>query len=279
MRITFKTQPQDSEWSPIEAIWRAADEIPELDGGWLFDHFYPIMTDNPAGPCFEGWTALAYLAAVTERLRLGLMVSGNTYRHPALLANMIATIDVMSKGRLEIGLGAAWNAAEHEAYGIDFPPLGKRMDALDEACQVIDSLLTKPVSDFAGVHYRLKGAFCEPKPVQKPRPPLVIGGGGERRTLRIAAKYADQWNFPGRTADELRTKLAVLHQHCADVGRNPAEIEVSVHLFEPLEPVSAAATARELAAAGCNHVILYLKAPYDVERLRIVASAVADAVG
>ena len=107
----------------------------------------------------------------------------------------------------------------------------------------------------------------------------MIGGGGEKRTLRIAAKYADQWNFPGRTADELKAKLAVLHQHCADVGRNPAEIEVSVHLFEPLEPDSAAATARELAAAGCNHVILYLKAPYDVERLRIVASAVADAVG
>jgi F420-dependent oxidoreductase-like protein len=279
VRITFKTQPQDSEWAPIEAIWRAADEIPELDGGWLFDHFYPIMTDDPAGPCFEGWTALAYLAGVTERLRLGLMVSGNTYRHPALLAKMCATIDVMSKGRLEIGLGAAWNALEHEAYGIDFPPLGKRMDALDEACQVIDFLLTKPVSDFDGVHYQLKGAFCEPKPVQKPRPPLVIGGGGEKRTLRIAAKYADQWNFPGRTAEELKAKLSILHQHCAEVGRNPEEIEVSVHLFEPLEPISAAATARGLAAAGCTHVILYLKAPYNVERLRTIAHAVADAVG
>ncbi len=279
MRITFKTQPQDSEWAPIEAVWRAADEIPELDGGWLFDHFYPIMTDVPAGPCFEGWTALAYLAGVTRRLRLGLMVSANTYRHPAVLANMCATLDVVSKGRLEIGLGAAWNAAEHEAYGIDFPPLGKRMDALDEACQVIDSLLTKPVSDFDGTHYQLKGAFCEPKPVQKPRPPLVIGGGGEKRTLRIAAKYADHWNFPGRTGDELKLKLAVLHQHCEDVGRDPSQIEVSVHLFEPLEPVSAVATARELAAAGCNHLILYLKAPYDVGRLRDVARAVADAVG
>ena len=278
MRITFKTQPQDSEWAPIEEIWRAADEMPELDGGWLFDHFYPIMTDDPAGPCFEGWTALAYLAGITNRLRLGLMVTGNTYRHPAVLANMCATLDVVSKGRLEIGLGAAWNAAEHEAYGIDFPPLGQRMDALDEACQVIDSLLTKPVSDFAGQHYQLSGAFCEPKPVQQPRPPLVIGGGGEKRTLRIAAKYADQWNFPGRTGDELRAKLEILHQHCAAVGRDPAEIEVSVHLFEPLEPVTAAATARELAAAGCTHVILYLQAPYAVERVRSVASAVADAV-
>ena len=278
MRITFKTQPQDSPWGPIEDIWRAADEMPELDGGWLFDHFYPILTDDPAGPCFEGWTALAYLAGVTGRLRLGLMVSGNTYRHPAVLANMCATLDVVSKGRLEIGLGAAWNAAEHEAYGIEFPPLGQRMDALEEACQVIDSLLTKPVSDFQGQHYRLTGALCEPKPVQQPRPPLVIGGGGEKRTLRIAAKYADQWNFPGRTGDELRAKLDVLHRHCAAVGRDPAEIEVSVHLFDPQEPGPAAATARELADAGCTHVILYLKAPYDIQRLRSVASSVADAV-
>lgn len=279
LRITFKTSPQDSEWAPIEAVWRAADEIPEIDGGWLFDHFYPINTDDPTGPCFEGWTALAYLAGITQRLRIGLMVSGNTYRHPALLANMCATLDVLSKGRLEIGLGAAWNAAEHEAYGIDFPPLGKRMDALEEACQVIDLLLTQPVSNFDGAHYQLTGAFCEPKPIQKPRPPLVIGGGGEKRTLRIAAKYADHWNCPGRTADELKAKLEVLYRHCADVGRNPAEIEVSMHLFEPLEPVSAAAMARELADAGCNHIILYLKAPFDVKRLRSVASAVADAVG
>lgn len=278
MRITFKTQPQDTEWAPIEAIWRAADDIPELDGGWLFDHFYPIMTDRPDGPCFEGWTALAYLAGITNRLRLGLMVSGNTYRHPALLAKMCATIDVVSKGRLEIGLGAAWNEDEHKAYGMEFPPLGKRMDALDEACQVIDSLLTKPVSDFQGEYYQLTNAFCEPKPVQQPRPPLVIGGGGEKRTLRIVAKYADHWNFPGRTGDELKAKLAVLHEHCAVVGRNPADIEVSVHLFEPLEPVSAAATARELVDAGADHLILYLKAPYDVARLRSVAAAVADAV-
>ena len=278
MRISFKTNPQETEWGPLEEIWRAADEMPELDAGWLYDHFYPIMTDNPSGPCFEGWTALAYLAGITSRLRLGLMVSGNTYRHPALLANICATLDVVSKGRLEIGLGAAWNEAEHAAYGIAFPPLGKRMDALDEACQVLDSLLTQSVSSFTGEYYQLTNAYCEPKPVQQPRPPLVIGGGGEKRTLRIVAKYADHWNFPGRTGDELKAKLAVLHEHCAVVGRDPADIEVSVHLFEPLEPASSAATARELADAGADHLILYMKGPFSVERLRTVTSAVADAV-
>jgi F420-dependent oxidoreductase-like protein len=279
MKISFKTQPQHTAWEPIEAIWRAADAMPELCAGWLFDHFYPINSHDATGPCFEGWTALSYLAGITDRLRLGLMVSGNTYRHPALLAKMCATIDVMSRGRLEIGLGAAWNAQEHQAYGMEFPPTGVRMDALDEACQVLDLLLTQRVSNFVGEHYTLTDAYCEPKPVQSPRPPLVIGGGGERRTLRIVAKYADHWNFPGRTGEELRAKLEVLHGHCEAVGRNLAEIEVSAHLFEPLDPAGAVAAARDLQAAGCDHVILYLNPPFEVAKLRPIAQAVADAVG
>jgi F420-dependent oxidoreductase-like protein len=278
MKISFKTQPQLTAWEPIEQIWRAADEIPELCAGWLFDHFYPIFSDQPAGPCFEGWTALSYLAGVTERLRLGLMVSGNTYRHPAVLANMCATLDVVSRGRLEIGLGAAWNAEEHRAYGMAFPDTGTRMDALDEACQVLDQLLTRPVANFTGRHYTLTDAYCEPKAVQSPRPPLVIGGGGERRTLRIVAKYADHWNFPGRTGEELRAKLEVLAQHCDAVGRDLSTIEVSAHLFEPLTPTGAVAAARDLQAAGCHHVILYLNPPFEIESLRAVARAVADAV-
>ncbi len=277
MKITFKTMPQHSEWAPIEELWRAADEMPEVTGGWLFDHFYPINSDDPTGPCFEGWTALAYLAGITSRLRLGLMVSGNTYRHPALLANICATLDVVSRGRLEIGLGAAWNEAEHTAYGIEFPRTGVRMDMLDEACQVLDALLTQRVSNFNGTHYRLTDAYCEPKPVQQPRPPLVIGGGGEQRTLRIVAKYADHWNFPGRTGAELTAKREVLLQRCAEVGRDPKEIEISVHLFEPLEPAASAASAKDLAAAGCDHVILYMNAPFDPDRLQTVAAAVQDA--
>ena len=279
MKISFKTQPQLGEWSQLEAIWRAADEMPEIGAGWLFDHFYPIFSDRPDGPCYEGWTALSYLAAATSRLRLGLIVSANPYRHPALLAKICGTLDEMSGGRLEIGLGAGWNQEEVDAYGLPFPSLGQRMDALEEACQVIDSLLTQPVTNFQGVHYQLTNAYCEPKGRQSPRPPIMIGGAGEKRTLRIVAKYADHWNFPGKTGDELRPKLEVLHRHCADVGRDPSAIEVSAHLFPPHDPHEAVAQARDLQAAGCDHVIIYQAAPYPIDELRRVAGALADAVG
>ena len=241
MKISFKTQPQLGEWSQLEAIWRAADEMPEIGAGWLFDHFYPIFSERPDGPCYEGWTALSYLAAATSRLRFGLIVSANPYRHPALLAKICGTLDEMSGGRLEIGLGAGWNQEEVDAYGLPFPSVGQRMDALEEACQVIDSLLTQPVTNFQGVHYQLTNAYREPKGRQSPRPPIMIGGAGEKRTLRIVAKYADHWNFPGKTGDELRPKLEVLHRHCADVGRDPSTIEGSVYLFPPHDPDEAVA--------------------------------------
>lgn len=278
MRISFKVQPQHTDWASIATMFRAGEEIPELDAGWLFDHFYPINSDDPHGPCFEGWTALAFLAGATERLRLGVMVSGNTYRHPAVLANMCATLDVASGGRLEIGIGGAWNEEEHRAYGIAFPPVAERLDALEEACEVLHLLLTERSATYSGRFYRLQDAYCEPKPVQAPRPPLVIGGQGERRTLRIAARWADQWNYPGDTADGLRQKLEVLHGHCQAVGRDPAQIEVSMHLFRPTDPVEAARQARERAAAGAGHLILYFEPPFDPATLRHVAAAVADAV-
>ena len=219
--ITFKTQPQSTSFPPLLEVWETADELEELSGGWLFDHFLPINTEDVHGPCFEGWTALAFLAGRTRRLRLGLMVSSITYRHPALIANMAATLDVASGGRLELGLGAGWFEAEHRAYGLDFPPVGERLGALDEACEVIHRLLTEPVVDHAGRFYTLREARCEPKGLQQPRPPLVVGGGGERRTLRTVARWADHWNFPGREPDELRRKLDVLADHCAAVGRDP----------------------------------------------------------
>ena len=278
VRLTFKTQPQHGEWSDLERCWRTMDETPEFSGGWLFDHFYPIQEERVDGPCFEGWMALAYLAGVTRRITLGLMVSGNTYRHPAVLANMCATLDVASRGRLQIGLGAAWNQPEHDAYGIELPPLKTRMDMFEEACHVVDSLLTETTTTFHGEHYRLTDAYCEPKPVQEPRPPLVIGGNGEKRTLRIAARFADHWNFPGREPDELRHKLDILHRHCAEVGRDPIEIDVSAHLFEPLDRVASVEQARGLRAAGCNEFILYAKAPYRIEPLQEVGRALLDAL-
>jgi F420-dependent oxidoreductase-like protein len=275
-RISFKTAPQHVDWAAMRDFWREADGIDHYSAGWLFDHFYPIFSD-PTGPCLEGWVALATLAGHTQRLRLGLMVTGNVYRHPAVLANMAATLDVASEGRLEIGLGAGWNRQECDAYGIPLPPLKERFDRLDEACAVIDGLLTKESTTFDGRYYALTEARCEPKPVQQPRPPLVIGGGGEKRTLRIAARWADQWNLAGGTPDVLGHKVEVLHRHCADVGRDPKDIEVSVQV--PVsEPAATAENAAAFVAVGAQHLILTYRPPLDPSQLGPVAEAVASAV-
>ncbi len=276
-RISFKTRPQDTEWQPLLDFWLEAERIDALDGGWLFDHFYPIHGDS-SGPCFEGWTALSYLAGRTQRLRLGLMVSGNLYRHPAVLANMVATFDVFSGGRLDLGLGAGWNEEESGAYGIELLPIGPRLDQLEEACEIIDALLTREWTDFEGRHYRLKAARCEPKPVQRPRPPLVIGGQGEKRTLRIAARWADDWNFPGGTPEQLAHKVEVLHAHCADVGRDPAEITVSTHVMAGAEPGETAAAAAALAGAGAQHLCLYFFDCSDPGRIGPTVEAVRSAL-
>jgi alkanesulfonate monooxygenase SsuD/methylene tetrahydromethanopterin reductase-like flavin-dependent oxidoreductase (luciferase family) len=206
------------------------------------------------------------------------MVTGNPYRHPALLANIAASVDVISDGRLELGIGAGWNEEESTAYGIDLPPLRERFDRLDEACEVIDLLLTKETASFAGRYYQLTDARCEPKPVQRPRPAIVIGGGGEKRTLRIAARWADQWNAPGASPEVLAHKIEVLHAHCADVGRDPAAIEVSVQVRSGADAAAVAADAAALVAAGAQHVIVGFRAPFDTARLEPIAHALTDAL-
>ncbi len=275
MRLSFKTVPQDSPWEPMRDMWLAADDIVLYSAGWNFDHFYPILQEDRTGPCFEGWTMLAALATITRRLRLGVMVTGNPYRHPAVLANMAASLDVISGGRLELGLGAGWNEEESNAYGIELPPLRERFDRLEEACEVIDALLTRETATFAGRYYRLTGARCEPKPVQRPRPPIVIGGGGEKRTLRIAARFADQWNIPGATPEVLKHKRNVLHAHCVDVGRNPDDIEVSIQVRSNGEPAAIADEAAALVEAGAQHIIVGFRAPFDATRLEPIAHALA----
>lgn len=278
VEVSFKTQQQLTSWDEIRMMWEAADEIEELVGGWLFDHFMPINTAEVDGPCLEGWTALSVLAGLTSRLRLGLMVSSVTYRHPAVIANMAATLDIASGGRLELGLGAGWFEREYRAYGIEFFTTKERLERLDEACEVIHLLMTKDVSDFRGKHYRLEAARCDPKPLQQPRPPFVIGGGGEQRTLRTVARWGDHWNFPGSEPDDLRQKLGVLHERCAEIGRDPSEIVTSVHLFLDGREIDVARQSRNLAQAGADHLILYLFPPYDPETLRQLAQQVADAV-
>jgi F420-dependent oxidoreductase-like protein len=228
------------------SAWRAADDIELYESGWTFDHFYPIAGDH-AGPCMEGWITLTALAQATRRLRMGTLVTGIHYRHPAVLANMVATLDIVSGGRLELGIGAGWNTEESGAYGIELGTPRERSDRLEEACEVLTGLLTQEITNFAGKFYQLTAARCEPKPLQQPHPPICIGGSGEKRTLRTAARFAQHWNFVGGTPDEFSHKRDVLYQHCADLGRDPAEILLSSHVMYTGDPAETAASAAALA--------------------------------
>jgi len=270
VRFDIKTAPQLVSYESIVRVWKEADGIESIGGAWLFDHFMPLGPDQ-TGPIFEGWTLLGALAAETQRLRLGLMVTGNTYRHPAILANIGATVDVVSQGRLDFGIGAGWFQFEHDAYGIPLPPPRERIDRLGEACEVIKLMWTERAPDFDGQYYHLTGAYCEPKPVQNPYPPFVIGGGGEQRTLRVAARYADMWNLVGVDLETYRHKSSVLDERCAEIGRDPSDIVRSIQLNPDLENLRA---AREDAArfidAGARHVVFGLRTPYPdriVERM------------
>src|SRR3984957_4633500 len=180
MRFAFKTSPQNTTWAQMLAVWQAADDIDVFESGWTFDHFYPIFSDS-TGPCLEGWTTLTALAQATKRLRLGTLVTGIHYRHPAVLANMAAALDVISNGRLELGIGAGWNEEESGAYGIGLGTIKERFDRFEEACQVLIGLLSQDTTDFDGKHYQLKDARNEPKGPQRPHPPICIGGSGEKR--------------------------------------------------------------------------------------------------
>jgi len=270
MRLSFKTRPQHSEWQPIVDFWKEGDRIEAYDAGWTFDHLDPIFSDRD-GPVFEGWTMLAALSGIVHRIRLGVMVTGNTYRHPAVLANMAATLDVASGGRLEIGLGTGWVEDEHVAYGIPLPPWKERFDRLEETCEILHLLFTEQAADFGGAFYHLEGAKALPKPLQKPHPPIVIGGTGEKRTLRIAAMWADQWNLPGGDPLMLRHKVEVLHQHCADIGRDPAEIEVSTKIKADGDPGALADLVGQFREAGADHIIAMFEAPFDPAKLGAVA--------
>ena len=191
------------------------------DGLWYADHFMPNAPDTSA-PWPEAWTTLTGVGALVPRLRLGTLVTGNTYRHPAVLAKMAATLDHMTGGRVVLGLGSGWQENEHQQYGIPFYTVRERLERLDEACAVIKALFSESKASFDGRFYQLEDASLEPKPVQQPLP-LLIGGGGEKRTLRITARHADAWNVWGDVAI-LRHKMEILDRHCADLGRDPQAI-------------------------------------------------------
>jgi F420-dependent oxidoreductase-like protein len=276
VRFAFKTAPQNTTWPDMLAVWQEADQIETFESGWLFDHFYPIVGD-PAGPCLEGWTALTALAQATRRLRLGTLVTGIHYRHPGVLANMAATIDIISGGRLELGIGAGWNELESGAYGIELGTPRERSDRFEEACQVLVGLLSQDTTSFSGSYYQLTQARCEPKGPQRPHPPICIGGSGERRTLRTAARYAQHWNFVGGPTEQFARARDVLAGHCADIGRDPKEITLSAHV--PLSPDhdlgAVVDTVTALAAEGLDLAIVYLRPPLTPAVLAPLAEALA----
>jgi F420-dependent oxidoreductase-like protein len=223
MRFAFWPD-QSSPWSDVLELSRHA-EATGWDGLWYADHFMPNQADN-SGPTNESWTTVAALAALVPRVRIGPLVSGNTYRHPALVAKMAATLDIISGGRLMLGMGAGWQENEHEAYGLQYGSIGERLRRLDEACEVITGMLSNDRTSFDGEFYHVTDAPLNPKPVQSTLP-LLIGAMGEKVALRIVAKHATAWNT-WADPEVFAHKSAVLDKHCADVGRDPGSIERTV---------------------------------------------------
>jgi F420-dependent oxidoreductase-like protein len=278
--LTFgiKTAPQhDAHYAAISRVWRDADAALAIDHAWLWDHMMPLGGD-PGGACLENWTLLAALAAQTSRLRIGHLVTSNLYRSPPVLAKMATTVDVISRGRLILGIGAGWSSAEQDAYGAPRLSASERIGRLDEACKIIRRAWTEDVFDFDGRYYQLRRVYAEPKPVQRPHPPILIGGKGERRTLRVVAQHADIWNFSGSRDDaaaELRRLNGVLDEHCLAIGRDPGTIGRSVQLFP--EPDDLGKTRRQVAAlveAGANQVVLNLLPPFDGLLPRLVEEVI-----
>jgi F420-dependent oxidoreductase-like protein len=221
MRFGLFTGLTHTTWDDVRALWTHADRT-GWDAACVTDHFMPNTADR-RGDSLECWTMLAALATQTTRMRVGTIVAGNTYRHPAVLAKMATNVDIMSGGRLICGIGAGWQENEHRAYGIEFYTVAERLARLDEACHVLKALWTEPKASFKGRYYQLDEAPLDPKPIQQPHPELMIGGGGEKVTLRIAARHADHWNTWGGP-ETLGRKNRILDEHCAKVGRDPGQI-------------------------------------------------------
>jgi F420-dependent oxidoreductase-like protein len=271
--------------------------IEELGYGWIsvWDHFYSATFRTDDAHCQEAIAAHAALAAVTSKVRCGSLVYCAGYRHPAVIANAMCTIDEISGGRCDVGLGAGWAQVEYEAYGIPFPGIKERMDILEESVQCVRGLLRDEVTSFQGKHFQMNEARCEPKPVQA-KLPIWIGGGGEQRTLRITAKYADAWNIPFVSPETFAHKRQVLHGHCETIGRDPAEIRCAVNvgiawtedslqsqfgrLAEAVRPGVLTGSEQqvvdrigEYVAAGADQVNLALRAPISVGDVEKFAAA------
>ncbi|QFU89338.1 LLM class flavin-dependent oxidoreductase [Amycolatopsis sp. YIM 10] len=271
------TAQQQVAYPDILRVWAEADTIPEIRHAWVFDHLMPIGGD-PAGPVLEGWTLLSALAASTRRLRLGVLVTSNRFRPPAMLAKLATTVDHVSGGRLDFGIGAGSRPGhplarrEYDGYGLPYHDAAHAVAGLAEACAVIRRLWTEDEPfDFDGEQVKLTGAVGNPKPVQRPHPPIMIGGRAAS-TLRVVAEHADLWNIPGGDLEDATERSALLDRYCAEIGRDPAEITRSIYLPVSYErPGETRAAIAEAAGAGFGHIVLGLADPYPVGVARWVA--------
>ncbi|HEX3630045.1 MAG TPA: TIGR03560 family F420-dependent LLM class oxidoreductase [Candidatus Dormibacteraeota bacterium] len=252
MRVGLDVAQHQLSWTELLERVRFAEQA-GFDGAWVFDHFKPLY-GNPNGPSMEAWTLLAGLAASTTRIRLGVLVTGITYRPPSILATEAITVDQISNGRLEIGVGAAWHQPEHEELGIPFPPIKERAERLEEGIQVMRLLMTRDRASFDGRHYRLEDASYHPRPVQKPHPPIWIGASGEQLMLPIVARQADAWHAFG-SEKTMGTKARLLDQLAEKAGRDPKSIlrSASLSLSEPWDRVRR--RANELRQAGFGYLV------------------------
>ncbi|MEV7099559.1 LLM class flavin-dependent oxidoreductase [Amycolatopsis sp. NPDC051045] len=263
------TAPMQVGYDEILRVWREADTVPEIEHAWLFDHLMPIGGD-PDGPIFEGWTLLSALAAQTSRMRIGLLVTSNRFRPPAVLAKIATTVDIVSGGRLDFGIGAGSRPShpaarrEYDAHGLPYHGQADAVAALAEACTVIRRLWTSTEPfGFDGEHVKLEGAFGNPRPVQRPHPPIMIGGRASA-TLRVVAEHADLWNIPGGgDIEDLAARSRLLDRYCTEIGRDPAAITRSIFLPVDYErPETTRGKIAEAVEAGFGHVVLGLANPY-----------------
>ncbi|MFN3215955.1 MAG: TIGR03560 family F420-dependent LLM class oxidoreductase [Acidimicrobiales bacterium] len=275
MRFAISTSPQRTTWEWLREVWKRADDIELFESGWTFDHFYPLFGDSTED-CLEGWISLTALLHETQRLRGGVLVTGMIYRHPAVLANMAATLDVTSGGRLELGVGAGWNEEECTAYGIDLGTMNERFERFEEGVEVLHLLLTRDRADFEGRWYRLTDAMNNPKPVQDPLP-ICIGGSGLRRTIPAAARWAQHWNYgsPTMNVEDFTMRHRVFVDACEAVGRDPGDITVSSIVRYSPDAAVMAAEARAFAEAGVDLGIVSVPKDADPAVVADIAEALA----
>lgn len=275
MRIGFKTSQTNVDWPTLRETWELGDSLEVFDSAWIFDHFVALSDDG--GSSHEGMVLASALAVLTRRLTFGHLVLGNTYRHPALVAKMGATLDHLAPGRFVLGLGAGWHEAEHAMYGMRLPPIGERITMLDGAVRVIKALWQQPDGvSLDAAPYELRDAVCDPPPLTPGGPPVWLGTQGMRRGLRIVAEHADGWNQTGDPSTFTQKRDALL-RHCEAVGRDPAGIEISAQGFlRDGDHAALLETASNFARQGADHVILLMPAGEGPDGLRRLSERVAE---